>query len=168
MTDDEGQRKVRVLFVCMGNICRSPMAHGIVQRRVRERGWQEWLTLDSAGTHDYHVGKAPDPRARAAALDRGVDIGEQRARQVRPEDFQRFDYILAMDRANYEMLRAACPPELAARIGLLLDFAPGVGAKEVPDPYYGGAQGFEQVLDLVEFAAEGLLADIERRSRAPD
>ncbi|NIR32120.1 MAG: low molecular weight phosphotyrosine protein phosphatase [Gammaproteobacteria bacterium] len=154
---------VKTLFVCMGNICRSPMAQGIMEHRVRERGWSEWLVVDSAGTHDFHVGKPPDPRAVAALLGRGVAIGAQRARRVVPGDFEIFDYVLAMDRANYEILQAACPPAVVHKVHLLLDFAAGIGEKEIPDPYYGGALGFERVLDLVELGVEGLLADIERR-----
>ncbi len=157
---------VRTLFVCMGNICRSPMAQGVMEHRVRERGWAEWLIVDSAGTHDYHIGKPPDPRAVAAALGRGLAIGAQRARQVAGGDFEVFDYILAMDRANREALRELGPPALGHKVHLLLDFAPEIGEKEIPDPYYGGALGFERVLDLVEFGIEGLLADIERRRAA--
>lgn len=157
---------VRTLFVCMGNICRSPMAQGVMEHRVRERGWAEWLIVDSAGTHDYHIGKPPDPRAVAAALGRGLAIGAQRARQVAGGDFEVFDYILAMDRANREALRELGPPALGRKVHLLLDFAPEIGEKEIPDPYYGGALGFERVLDLVEFGIEGLLADIERRRAA--
>lgn len=157
---------VRTLFVCMGNICRSPMAQGVMEHRVRERGWAEWLIVDSAGTHDYHIGKPPDPRAVAAALGRGLAIGAQRARQVAGGDFEVFDYILAMDRANREALRELGPPASGHKVHLLLDFAPEIGEKEIPDPYYGGALGFERVLDLVEFGIEGLLADIERRRAA--
>jgi protein-tyrosine phosphatase len=162
-----GERVVQLLFVCMGNICRSPMAEGLIREHIRERGWEAWLVVDSAGTHDFHLGRAPDPRARAAILRRGIDIGALRARQVAAADFEAFDYVLAMDRANYEMLQASCPPPLRHKIRLLLDFAPGVGENEIPDPYYGGTHGFDRVLDLVEFAAEELLADVERRFRGP-
>jgi len=154
---------VRTLFVCMGNICRSPMVQGVFLRSLRERPWGERVHVDSAGTHAYHVGKAPDPRAREAAARRGVDIWEQRARQVRPRDFEEFDYVIAMDRANLEVLKAACPPALHGKLHLLLDFAPGLKEREVPDPYYGTEPGFDKVFDLAELAVEGLLEDVEAR-----
>jgi len=154
---------IRVLFVCMGNICRSPTAQGVFEALVEREGLSQHIEIDSAGTHAYHVGNPPDERAREAAARRGVEIGHQRARRVSDEDFTGWDYILAMDEDNLSILQASCPTEHHERIRLFLDFAPDSPVREVPDPYYGGAAGFERVLDLVEQAAEGLLADIRRR-----
>lgn len=151
---------VRILFVCMGNICRSPTAEGVFRARVAREGLGHAIATDSAGTHDYHIGDAPDSRARAAAKRRGVDISDLRGRQVTREDFERFDYVLAMDRSNLRQLARLCPKGAESRLRLFLEFAPGAGLDEVPDPYYGGAEGFEHVLDLAETAAEGLLAHI--------
>ncbi|MBZ0071267.1 MAG: low molecular weight phosphotyrosine protein phosphatase [Gammaproteobacteria bacterium] len=154
---------VKVLFVCLGNICRSPTAQGVFEALVRREGLERHIEIDSAGTHDYHVGKPPDTRAQEAAQRRGIDLSGQRARHARPQDFLEFDYILAMDESNYDNLRELCPPDHEDRLRLFLDFAPHSGVREVPDPYYGGLQGFERVLDLIEQAAEGLLADIRTR-----
>lgn len=154
--------KIRVLMVCMGNICRSPLAQGLFEHLVREAGLEQWVDVDSAGTHAYHVGQPPDPRMQETALRRNIDLSTQRARQVRSEDFEAFDYVLAMDRANFEMLAEICPPERENRLRLFLEFAPGM-EQEVPDPYYGGASGFERVYQLAECAAEGLLEDIRKR-----
>lgn len=154
---------VKVLFVCMGNICRSPTAQGVFEALVRREGLEGQIEIDSAGTHGYHVGKPPDPRAQEAALRRGIDLSGLRARLARPEDFLEYDYILAMDESNYEDLRELCIPDYEDRLRLFLDFAPQSGVREVPDPYYGGRQGFERVLDLIEQAATGLLADIRVR-----
>lgn len=151
---------IRVLFVCMGNICRSPTAEGVFKHLVAQRGMVGQVISDSAGTHDYHVGAAPDPRAQAAALRRGYDLSALRARQVTPDDFQRFDYVLAMDEANRNALLPLCPDQYRSRLRLFLEFAQDVVVREVPDPYYGGAQGFEEVLDLVENASRGLLDKI--------
>ncbi len=156
---------VRVLFVCMGNICRSPTAEGVFQELLRKEGLEGEIEIDSAGTHAYHIGKTPDHRARAAALRRGVDLGSLRARQVTPEDFGYFDYILAMDRYNLEILEAECPPQYRNRLSLFLEFAPDADADEVPDPYYGGEKGFDWVLDLVEAASLGLLERIRQDHR---
>lgn len=157
--------KVKVLFVCMGNICRSPTAHGVFRKLVEEAGLADRIEIDSAGTHAWHVGEPPDPRAQATALGRGVRLSDLRARRARPEDFLQFDYVLAMDQDNYHALSAICPGGrgLERRLMLFLDFAPGLRVREVPDPYYGGPGGFEQVFDLVEAAARGLLEDIRRR-----
>lgn len=164
MTEDFfGNRRVGVLFVCMGNICRSPTAEGIFRKLVLDRTLGHAFDIDSAGTHAYHVGNTPDPRAQASAKRRGVDISRLRARRVEMEDFERFDYILAMDEENLENLIQQCPQEHAAKIRLFLDYAPHVEQREVPDPYYGGLTGFERVLDLIEAAAEGLLCEIEGR-----
>jgi len=154
---------VKVLFVCMGNICRSPTAQGVFTKVVRGHGLQEQIMVDSAGTHAYHVGKPPDYRAQDAAARREVDLADLRARQVTHDDFAAFDYILAMDRDNLDMLVAVSPPEMRGKIRLFLDFAPGVRDAEVPDPYYGGPKGFDRVLDLVEAAARGLLGHIRER-----
>lgn len=152
----------RILFVCMGNICRSPTAEGVIRSIAECRGLPG-LEFDSAGTHDYHIGKAPDARATEAAAQRGYDLSALRARQVATRDFVYFDYILAMDRDNLDLLRQACPEAHAGKLGLFLDFAKGVEMSEVPDPYYGGPEGFEQVLDLIENAADGLLEKLDRR-----
>lgn len=153
-------RKTRVLFVCLGNICRSPTAEGVFVSLLSQRGLDHVIETDSCGTAAWHVGKAPDRRATAAARRRGYDLSVLRARQVERADFQRFDYILAMDRANLQELEEMRPDDFPGRLGLFLDFAHGVPADEVPDPYYGGNQGFSEVLDLVEQASEGLLAEI--------
>ncbi len=155
--------KVRVLFVCMGNICRSPTAQGIFRNLVQEAGLEEFIEVDSAGTHAYHLGKAPDERARETAQRRGLALSDLRARQVSPEDFERFDYILAMDEDNYYSLSLICPLEHQEKLELLMEYAPHWGEREVPDPYYGGEQGFEQVFDMVEAACQGLLEEIRSR-----
>jgi protein-tyrosine phosphatase len=154
---------VKVLFVCMGNICRSPTAQGVFETLVQRENLARHIKIDSAGTHAYHVGEPPDTRATEAAKRRGVDLTTQRARKVKPEDFLEFDYVLAMDSSNFENLREICHPDYEDRLRLFLDFAPHLGVEDVPDPYYGGLQGFERVLDLIEAAAEGLLAEMRAR-----
>jgi protein-tyrosine phosphatase len=154
---------VKVLFVCMGNICRSPMAEGVFRHYVREAGLAGRILSDSAGTHDYHVGEPPDPRAQRAAARRGYDLSDLRARQVKREDFEVYDYVLAMDRLNRRTLERLCPPPHATKLRLFLEFGPDSAGREVPDPYYGGADGFERVLDMVEPAARGLLAHLQAR-----
>ncbi|MFK7829058.1 MAG: low molecular weight protein-tyrosine-phosphatase [Congregibacter sp.] len=145
-----------VLFVCLGNICRSPTAEGVF-RQVHEReSLLQELIIDSAGTGGWHVGKAPDPRAQEAALKRGIDISGQRSRQIQASDFVRFEHVLAMDENNLEELRRLCPSSEHGKLRLFLDFAPGLTTRSVPDPYYGGADGFDTVLDLVRKASEGL------------
>ena len=156
-------KTVSVLFVCMGNICRSPTAQGVFERLLAEANLSDRVRTDSAGTHAYHVGESPDKRATEAAQRRGVDLTSQRARRVDPVDFEGFDYIVAMDRGNYDDLLALCQPEHLSKLRLFLEFAPGLGLEEVPDPYYGGLTGFERVLDLIEEAADGLLADIRQQ-----
>ncbi len=156
-------KKINVLFVCMGNICRSPTAQGVFRDIVGKEGLSDRITTDSAGTIDYHVGGKPDRRARETASKRGVDLSDLRARQVTVGDFDRFDYVLAMDRSNYEDLSALCPPGEVHRLHLFMDFAPGRKEREVPDPYYGGAAGFENVFDMVEAASRGLLAHIRQQ-----
>ncbi len=151
----------RILLVCMGNICRSPMAHGVVRRRLREAGLGAAIELDSAGTHGYHEGSPPDERAQAAALRRGVDISDLRARAVAASDFEAFDLVLAMDDENIEALRAAAATHHHEKIHLFMEYAAGDVGRIVPDPYYGGPIGFERVLDMAEEAAEGLLARLQ-------
>jgi protein-tyrosine phosphatase len=158
----ENQR-IRVLFVCMGNICRSPTAHGVFRRMVEEEGLADRIEIDSAGTHAYHVGKPPDERAQATAIKRGFDLSDLRARQAAAVDFETFDYVLAMDRDNFTILNELCPPKRQERLSLFLDYAPDLGIREVPDPYWGGEQGFEQVFDMVETASRGLLEAIKTR-----
>lgn len=155
--------KVSVLFVCMGNICRSPTAQGVFARLIEDAQLAHRVHIESAGTHAYHVGNPPDERATQAAARRGIDLTPQRARRVEAVDFERFDYVLAMDRSNQEDLLAICPKPHQAKVRLFLEFAERPSTADVPDPYYGGAQGFERVLDLVEEAAQGLLQDIRSR-----
>jgi len=152
--------EVNVLMVCMGNICRSPLAHGLFEDLVEKAGLSERVRVDSAGTHAYHVGEEPDPRSQQTALRHGIDLSSQRARRVASEDFEQFDYILAMDRDNFGILMRSASPEHHHKIHMFLEFAPEMPAEEVPDPYYGGADGFDKVYDLVEAAAAGLLQHI--------
>ena len=149
---------VRVLMVCMGNICRSPTAHGVLAQRVADAGLGDRIVVDSAGTHDYHVGRPPDERAQQHAARRGYDLSAQRARQLTARDFDAFDLVLVMDDANQHAARALCPPGQRHKLRRLTDFCTRHRASEVPDPYYGGAAGFEAVLDLVEDACDGVLA----------
>lgn len=149
----------------MGNICRSPTAEGVFRRLVAERAPGVEIEVDSAGTHDYHVGDPPDPRSIAAAARRGVDLRRLRAREVRDEDFERFDLIIAMDRLNREALLERSPAPFRERIRLFMEFAGDSEVEDVPDPYYGGALGFERVLDLAEEAAAGLLDEVLARAR---
>ena len=154
-----------VLFVCMGNICRSPTAEGVFRAHVARAGLQDQLLIASAGIGDWHVGQRPDDRAITHARRRGYDLATLRARQVRREDFARFDWILAMDLRNLRDLRTLQPPEYKGYLGLLLDFVPELGVREVPDPYFGGAEGFEKVLELTERASAALLAHIREQHR---
>ncbi|MHB8346211.1 MAG: low molecular weight protein-tyrosine-phosphatase [Acidiferrobacterales bacterium] len=153
---------VKVLFVCLGNICRSPTAEGVFRAMVRAHGLEKVIEIDSAGTHAYHVGEAPDARAQAAASRRGIDLSGIRGRQATHHDIESFDFILAMDRDNLRNLVALCPPGQAHKIRLFLEFAPSQPEREVPDPYFGGEGGFDRVLDMVEEAALGLLEHIRR------
>jgi low molecular weight protein-tyrosine phosphatase len=147
----------RILFVCLGNICRSPMAEGVLRRLVAERGLSDYFEIDSAGIGDWHVGQAPDNRAQEAARRRGIDISTQSARQLRADDFSRFDLILAMDSSNHGDIRQLSPKHVHGKIRQFLDFAPQTGARDVPDPFFGEAEGFDHALDLIEAAAAGLL-----------
>lgn len=152
---------VSVLFVCMGNICRSPTAHGVLLQMAQARGLAELIRVDSAGTHAYHLANEPDRRSQAHALQRGYDLSPVRARRVAEADFEQFDYVLAMDRDNLAALLAQCPPERRERVGLLMRHARNFKEQqEVPDPYYGGAAGFERVLDYIEDACAGLIETI--------
>jgi len=152
--------KVGVLFVCMGNICRSPTAEGVFRAVAHRAGCERRLRIASAGTHDFHIGEPPDPRAIASAQRRGYDIHKCRARQIDPRDFARFDWILAMDQNNLRRLTELRPKSFGGHVGLLLDMAPALGMRDVPDPYYGGPDGFERILDLIEPASEALLARV--------
>ncbi|MDT8383153.1 MAG: low molecular weight protein-tyrosine-phosphatase [Gammaproteobacteria bacterium] len=156
-------KKIKVLFVCMGNICRSPTAEGVFAAQVKGKNLEHLIEVDSAGTHAYHIGQGPDERSRSAALKRGIDLSELRARRAVAADFDYFDYVLAMDRDNYQRLEAICPPASRYKLHLFMSFAPNLEHEEVPDPYYGGPMGFERVLDMIEHAAEGLLQEIQLR-----
>ncbi|MEE9425171.1 MAG: low molecular weight protein-tyrosine-phosphatase [Methylococcales bacterium] len=149
--------KVKILFVCMGNICRSPLAEGVFRHHAEQAGIISEIVLDSAGTHAYHIGEPPDPRSQSIATEHSIDISKQRARKVAQHDFRDFDYILAMDQDNYNILVDDSPEQFRDRIHLFLDFAPDLGNQNVPDPYYGGSFGFERVFDLVTDASAGLL-----------
>ena len=153
--------RIALLVVCTGNICRSPTAEGVLRHLVRQRGLADRVQVASAGTHDYHVGEAPDPRTVNHAAKRGYDLSAQRAAQVRKDDFRTFDYILAMDRGHLHLLRAMAPAESKARLGLFLEASGKWRDEDLPDPYYGGGAGFEQVLDMVEEAAARWLDLIE-------
>jgi len=154
--------KTRVLFVCLGNICRSPTAHGVFEQLLEREGLSHLVEVDSCGTGDWHVGETPDRRATLEAGKRGYDLSRLRARQLDIGDFMDFDYILGMDRMNLVDLQALCPDSYSGHLGLFLPFAIDPIVEEVPDPYYGGADGFSHVLDLVEAASEGLLRAIRR------
>ena len=163
-----------VLMVCTGNICRSPTAEGVLRQRLHERGLAERVRVDSAGIQGWHAGEAPDERSQAHARRRGYDLSAQRARALRALDFEQADLILAMDRGHLQVLEQRCPAGLQRKLGLLLDHAPGLAGGDVPDPYYGGPEGFEQVLDLVEAAcrpladtlAQGLARRLPQRAGA--
>ena len=150
---------VSVLFVCTGNICRSPTAEGVFRAQVEEAGLTEVFLIDSAGTHDYHVGRPPDARAQHAAMGRGIDIGWQRARHVEKTDFEAFDYILAMDQYNIDCLSEICPSRFSQRMQLLLDYTDNQET-EVPDPYQGGREDFDLAYELIEVAAANFLKTV--------
>ncbi len=151
-----------VLFVCMGNICRSPTADGVFRQKLVTCGLHHTVRVDSAGTHDYHPGCPPDPRSQEHAARRGYDLSSLRARQIQPADFAAFDLILAMDHDNLALLQQACPPQHQHKLRRLTEFCQHLSSPIVPDPYFGGANGFEEVLDLVEDASDGLLAHVQR------
>ena len=154
---------IKVLFVCMGNICRSPTAQGVFEKLVSEHELADRIVIDSAGTHAYHIGETPDARATQAALRRGIDLSTQRARRVVAADFDEFDYVLAMDSSNYADLSELSIGEQGGKLRLFLEFAAVPGMIDVPDPYYGGATGFERVLDLIEEGSIGLLEALRRQ-----
>jgi low molecular weight protein-tyrosine phosphatase len=160
MTDTSTQS---VLFICMGNICRSPTAEGVFRKYVADAGLQDQVEIDSAGTHAYHTAEPADRRAQAAAEARGYSLKGIKARRVADEDFERFDWLLVMDEENRRVLLERADPQHHNKIRLFLDFADG-DTREVPDPYYGGTAGFERVLDLVESAARGLLAELQKKT----
>lgn len=159
-------KKIKVLFVCMGNICRSPTADAVFRHLVKETGVDHLIHVDSAGTHAYHIGNPPDHRAQNTALQRGYKMHDLRARAVQPSDFEEFDYILAMDKENLSLLQQRSPQQHLSKIQLFMQYStqddPDV---EVPDPYFGGHQGFELVLDMVEEASHGLLAHLRTHKK---
>jgi protein-tyrosine phosphatase len=152
-----------ILFVCMGNICRSPTAHGVFLQKVKDRGLVHQIQVDSAGTHNYHPGNPPDERSQAHAVKRGYDLSALRARQISDSDFERHDLIMAMDWDNLALIQEECPAEHLGKVRRLTEFCLKHDSPVVPDPYYGGKDGFEHVLDLVEDACEGLLRYVERQ-----
>ena len=159
----KSQENISILFVCMGNICRSPTAESVLRHYVEKAQLDGRIRIDSAGTHDYHIGDAPDARTVRAASQRGYDMSQLRGRQVEADDFARFDYVLAMDEENLANLQRLRPRGTRCHLGLFLEFAVHHVEREVPDPYYGGAQGFERVLDMVEDGVDGLLRHIQWR-----
>jgi protein-tyrosine phosphatase len=158
---------IEVLFVCTGNICRSPTAEGVFRALVAREGLTAEISVDSAGTHGWHQGEPPDRRSITAAARRGIDIADQRSRPVTAADFKTFDYMIAMDGDNFDILSARRPADARARLDYFLDFAPEVQRREVPDPYYGGDGGFDDVLDMIEVASAGLLEDIREKHLRP-
>lgn len=159
---------IKVLFVCMGNICRSPTAEGVFRQAVRRHGLEGRIEVDSAGTHGYHVGEAPDTRTQRAAAARGYDLSDIRARKVAPQDLRYFDLVLAMDKTNLENLQRLCLPESMDRLGLFMNYSQHYDDDEVPDPYYGLGHGFDLVLDMVEDASQGLIELLASRLREKD
>jgi len=155
---------IKVLFVCMGNICRSPTAEGVFTKHVKTADLFDRISIDSAGTHAYHIGETPDRRAKKSALARDIDISKLRARKAIESDFDRFDYVIAMDEDNYQNLLSICPPGSEHKLSLFLSYAPHLDTTDVPDPYYGGPKGFENVLDLIEQASKGLLQHIKQQN----
>ncbi|MFC3146607.1 low molecular weight protein-tyrosine-phosphatase [Piscinibacterium candidicorallinum] len=156
--------KTSILFVCMGNICRSPAAEGVFRAMVKSANLESEVRIDSAGTHAYHVGEAPDARTQAACRKRGYDVTDLRARQITVDDFREFDYILAMDWDNLTLLQQICPKQYKHKLMLLMRFASDHEEATVPDPYYGGPEGFSKVLDLVEDACSGLVDVVRKRA----
>jgi len=155
--------QIKVLFVCMGNICRSPTAEGVFRKLIEDQKLSSNIITDSAGTHAYHVGEAPDRRAQTAASNRQVNLSSIRGRQFKALDLTEFDYVIAMDKANFNDINAMHDGDSKANISLFLDYAGNYSEEEVPDPYYGGTNGFERVLDMVEDASRGLLEHIRQQ-----
>ncbi len=160
--NDAASRPIRVLFVCMGNICRSPTAHGVFAELLAAAGLADRIEVDSAGTHGYHVGAPPDARSQHTARTRGVDLARLRSRRFGADDFHEFDYVLAMDRDNLADMLALRPDDARAKVHLMLDFAPDIGSDEIPDPYFGDT-GFERVFDMIDVASRGLLAHLREQ-----
>lgn len=160
------KKKTKVLFVCFGNICRSPTAEGVFRQMVKEDGLDHLVEVDSAGTAGYHIGDPADPRSVNAAMLRGYDITEHRGRRIEATDFDEYDYILAMDQENYSQLAAVCTTGNWNKLKLFMEFASGFAGKEVPDPYYGGPRAFDLVLDMVESASRGLLKEVKGKVSA--
>jgi protein-tyrosine phosphatase len=154
---------MRILFVCMGNICRSPTAEGVTRQLLINNGLESLINVDSAGTHDYHLGEPPDLRTQRAALKRGIDLSGLRARKVEPGDLERYDLLLAMDRDNLALLKRGSAPRFHAKMGLFMHYSAHFAEEEVPDPYYGGEKGFELVLDMAEDAARGLIEALRKK-----
>ena len=163
----DSNKQIKVLFVCMGNICRSPTAEGVFRHKVEQANLQNQIFIDSAGTIAYHEGDPPDPRAQNAAIKRNIDLSQQRARRVSSEDFLNFDFVVAMDESNKQDLLDICPEGYEDRVHLLLDFSDS-DESEVPDPYYGQNKGFEIVLNIVEEASQGLLQHISSKITPED
>jgi len=163
MHNQSSSPAVSVLFVCLGNICRSPTSEGVFRKLAAQHRIEHAVEIDSAGTGGYHIGRPPDARAAAAAAKRDIDITALRARQVITQDFEIFDYVIAMDRQNYEYLIRLAPRHVRNKVCLFMDFASDWSIEEVPDPYYGGVAGFERVLDMIEDASKGLIEDIKLR-----
>ena len=153
-----------VLFVCMGNICRSPTAHGVFKRKLMDAGMAHLVKVDSAGTHNYHPGSPPDARSQVYAAKRGYDLSDLRARQITDDDYAQYDLILVMDWDNLALVQEDCPPEHLTKVRRLTELCLSQDAPVVPDPYHGGAKGFDQVLDLIEDACEGLLRHVQQRT----
>lgn len=157
------KHEIAVLFVCLGNICRSPTAEGIFRRKVQQAGLSDHILIDSCGTGSWHVGNPPDERAIDFAAMQGIDLSGLRARKLSPADYTRFDYVIAMDMRNFKTIKGRAPHHATARMSLLLDFDPHSPTREVPDPYYGGEAGFRRVYSLVDQACDRLLADIRKQ-----
>lgn len=157
--------KINVLFVCMGNICRSPTAEAVFSNLLKEEGYSQYVHVDSAGTHAYHIGEQPDDRSQSTALKKGIDMSNQRSRVVTSSDFEYFDYILAMDRDNYSNLQKIAANNYLEKIHLFLNFSKEWAEKDVPDPYYGGTHGFDRVFDMVESASRGLLEHLLKTNK---
>ena len=154
-------KKIKLLFVCMGNICRSPTAEGVFTHFATQQNLLERFEIDSAGTHAYHIGEQPDHRSQLAAEERGIKLSHLRARKVIYGDFEDYDYLLVMDDDNYKTMIGACPSQYQEKIKYFLDYAPELGFRQVPDPYYGGGSGFDNVLDMIETASTGFLAHLK-------